>query len=184
MARLIEKYASKLENLPAQETSLIELMRNKNAFEKMFTLLLDKREELRMAEFSKLQDIIIVDPARIPLMPITPRKTLNAVLGIFLGLIIGVTTVFAQDFLDKKISNIDDFEKQYPYPILAILPKFDQNLKNKIVEAKELENRLVVLMEAQLAFRLRNIHGDVIERFQNRNGVCFLMKQSQPNRLW
>jgi len=153
LARLIEKSASKLENLPSQETALIELMRNKNAYEKMFTLLLDKREELRLAEFSKLQDLIIIDPARTPFEPVSPRKALNFVLGIFLGLAIGFTAIFIQEFLNKKISSVDDFEKQYPYPILAVLPKFDQELKNKIESADDLENRLVVLMEDQLAFR-------------------------------
>ncbi|MDX1702633.1 MAG: hypothetical protein R3250_18525, partial [Melioribacteraceae bacterium] len=66
---MMSKYEVKLEQLPGQENKLVRLVREKDVYEKMFTLLLDKREEMRLAELSKLQDIIIVDPAREPVSP-------------------------------------------------------------------------------------------------------------------
>jgi len=54
--RLIRQYSDKIGNLPQKSSELIQLTRNKNVYEKMFTLLLDKREEFRLAELSKMQD--------------------------------------------------------------------------------------------------------------------------------
>lgn len=153
LRKLIRQYGSKIEKLPLQESELAKMIREKNVHEKMYNLLMDKREELRVAEYSELQDIIIIDSASLPYQPVAPKKKLNLVLGTVLGLFVGIIGVFVQEFLDKKITSIDEVEKQYQFPILAILPEYDKNLLKQINEAKVLENRLVTLMEDQLAFR-------------------------------
>ncbi len=187
LSRLIERYAAKLENLPGQETALIELIRNKNAFEKMFTLLLNKREELRMAEFSKLQDIVIVDPARQPFKPVSPRKRLNIILGLFVGLIAGVIVIFVQEFLERKITNIDELEKQYSTPILAIIPEYSKELNKSIMLADELcmkngKHRLVNLMENQgeylESYRLLRTR---LFRFFNNGNKAFIFTSSEAD---
>ena len=49
ITNLMSKYEVKLEMLPAKENRLARLLRQKNVYEKINTLLLDKREEMRMA---------------------------------------------------------------------------------------------------------------------------------------
>ncbi|MCK7528650.1 MAG: hypothetical protein MZV64_69390 [Ignavibacteriales bacterium] len=56
---LMSGYDVKMQQLPAQETQMARLVREKDVYEKIFKLLLDKREEMRVAELSQLQDIII-----------------------------------------------------------------------------------------------------------------------------
>jgi capsular exopolysaccharide synthesis family protein len=149
---LINTYNAKIEKLPEQETRLAELMREKNVYEKMFKVLIDKREELRIAEFSKLQDLIIVDPASWPRAPIAPRKIFNLLLGAILGLVFGFAIAFVQELLDKKVKTISDVENEHPYPILAILPKYSKNIHKKIIEASDTDNRLVTLMGDELVY--------------------------------
>jgi capsular exopolysaccharide synthesis family protein len=152
LRNLINKYAGKIEKLPEQETRLIELVRSKTVYEKMFTLLLDKREELRMSEFSKLQDIIVVDYAHIPLKPIAPRKKLNMAVGLMLGVIMGLALTLVWEYFDKKFTSIDEFEKTYPFSVLAILPKYDKELTKKIKESEDAKGKLVTLMRDQIIF--------------------------------
>ncbi|MCB0744463.1 MAG: hypothetical protein KDC67_11205, partial [Ignavibacteriae bacterium] len=83
---IIAKYSADLEKLPEQESKLASLMRQKEAYEKMYTLLLQKREEMRVAELSKLQDIIILDKAIEPIKPIAPNKKLNLLFASLFGL--------------------------------------------------------------------------------------------------
>ena len=64
LENLIAKYQAKVHNVPKEETDLAALTRNAESAEKMFNVLLDKREELRVKEVSQLQDILIVDPGR------------------------------------------------------------------------------------------------------------------------
>ena len=58
--RLIRRYSKKIETLPEKNSELIQLTRSKTVYEKMFTLLLDKREEFRLEELSKMHDIVII----------------------------------------------------------------------------------------------------------------------------
>jgi len=152
LIRLIEKYSSKIEKLPDQETVLVELMRAKNVHEKMFTLLLDKREELRMAEFSKLQDIVIVDSAQLAFKPISPRKILNIGLGIIFGFIVGLVGMVLQEFFEKRITTVEEIEHKYSYPVLAVIPQYSKQIQKRIRQAQKAEDRLVNLMENQEIF--------------------------------
>ncbi len=153
LTRLMNKNNSELASLPEQASQLAELMRNQTVHEKMYTLLLGKREELRVAEYSKLQDIVVIDPAHIPFRPVAPKKRLLLVLGAFLGLIIAIIGVFIQEFFNKKISNIDVIEKRFSLPILAIFPNYDKDLINRINDVIDNEKPFVTLMDDQPAFR-------------------------------
>lgn len=147
--KLIEKYSIKMENLPSQEARLAELLRDKNVYEKMYSLLMDKREELRVAEFSKLQDIVIIDPAPLPLEPVFPRRNLNLLLSIIAGSLIGITIISIQEFIEKRVVSIDEFENSFNIPILTILPVYTKETLQKISESKKLDDHLVTLMNDQ-----------------------------------
>jgi capsular exopolysaccharide synthesis family protein len=151
--RLIGRYSKKIENLPEQNSELIQLTRNKNVYEKMFTLLLDKREEFRLAELSKMQDIIIIESAQISHKPVRPRKILNISIALILGIMVGFGIIFTKGFFEKRITTIEDFEKIAPYPLLTIIPKYNNKLLRDINQAHIYNNRLVTLMEDQSFFR-------------------------------
>jgi capsular exopolysaccharide synthesis family protein len=148
----INKYSERERNLPGHETKLVELMRNKNAYEKIFTLLLDKREEMRMAELSKLQDIVIVNSARLPIMPVLPRKRFNVIVGFFLGIIIGSIIIIWQEFRNKTIQNLAEIEKGFQIPILAILPKYNRALEKKIRNGFNFENHTDIFRDPRLGY--------------------------------
>jgi len=151
--RLIRRYSDKLENMPGHESELIRLTRDKNVYEKMFTLLLDKREEFRLAELSKLQDIIIVETARVPIEPVGPRKVLNIILSIIIGLVLGVSIVIIKDFFNDKLSTLEEIKSRYPFSILTVVPKYDKALEKIVDNSTDLKEKLVVLMKDQPIYR-------------------------------
>lgn len=150
---MISKYLIKLEKLPRQEAKLASLIRQRDAYEKMYTLLLDKREEIRVAELSKMQDIIILDPATESIKPIYPNKKLNLLVaglfGVFLGLF-GV--VFAQTS-DKKINDISDIERDYNFPILSVVPPFTKKLEEVILTTDIVKKRFVTMAEDHFKYK-------------------------------
>ncbi len=56
----MSKYEVKMRGLPSQENQLAQLMRQRGTYERIFTILLDQREAMRVAELSRMQDITIV----------------------------------------------------------------------------------------------------------------------------
>lgn len=153
ITNLMSKYEVKLEMLPAKENRLARLMRKKNVYEKINTLLLDKREEMRMAELSKLQDIAVVDPAYEPLKPVSPRKVFNLLVAVILGGFVGLVGVFLLELKENKLINLDALEEEFNLPIFAIIPKYSNVIRDRIKNAVESKEKFVTLMDEQEGFR-------------------------------
>ena len=153
ITNLMSKYEVKLEMLPAKENRLARLMRKKNVYEKINNLLLDKREEMRVAELSKLQDITVVDPAHEPLKPIAPRKIFNLFVALILGGLVGLIGVFLLELKDNKLINLDVLEEEFSIPLFAIIPKYSSVIRDRIKNATESKERFVTLMDEQEGFR-------------------------------
>ncbi len=122
---------TKIQQLPAQETQLARLIREKDVYEKIFKLLLDKREEMRVAELSQLQDVTIVDFPFMPVKPIKPKKLLNFLISLILGGFIGVVAVFVNQLMKTKYINIEYLEEELGLPLLALIPNFNKSFLKK-----------------------------------------------------
>ncbi|MBW0765913.1 Wzz/FepE/Etk N-terminal domain-containing protein [Mammaliicoccus fleurettii] len=57
---------------------------------------------------------------------VSPKPLINAVVGVFLGLIIALIFIFLKEILDKRIKTEEDVEEQLNIPVLGTIQKFDQ----------------------------------------------------------
>lgn len=128
LRNVIYNYKQNLSTLPDKELHLAQLLRDKEVNEKIYTMLLQKREEAKIAEAEKVGNIRIIDPAMAPTSPIKPRKTLNLVIGIIFGLVSSLTLIFFLEFMDKSIKTVEDVEQLAELGVLGIIPKI--NLQN------------------------------------------------------
>jgi capsular exopolysaccharide synthesis family protein len=150
---ILGKYEGRMASLPARESQLAGLMRQKDVFEKIFTLLLDKREEMRMAELSKLQDIAIVDPAFEPLNPVSPKTFLNVAVGLLIGLLLGILGVFIAELKAHKLVKLDELEEAFNIPIMAIIPSFTEEIKKQLEKSTNVEDKFVTMMEEEVGVK-------------------------------
>lgn len=153
LENLIRQYSQQARAFPANESKLLELTRNRNVYEKMFVLLLDKREEMRIAELSKLQDIVIVAPATTPLQPVSPRKFFNLAVALILGTLLSLLTVIFLEFRSGKIRTLAEIEEGFHMPVLGVLPKYDKPIREKIESGFSVDNHLKILTDGQLGFK-------------------------------
>jgi len=133
---LMSKYEVKMRGLPSQENKLAQLMRQKGTYERIFTILLDQREAMRVAELSKMQDITIVDEARIPLKPFSPNKTMNVISGILLGFVLGLVIILFVEIRRSRFINLDELESEYNTPILSIIPTYSKETIKELASSK------------------------------------------------
>jgi len=150
---LISDYQSKLQKLPFQESTMARLVREKEVYVKIFTLLLDKREEMRVAELSQLQDIIIVDPPYQPLKPVKPRKMFNMAVALFLGGFLGILCIFVIELSKTRLIELDYLESDFRIPILALIPKYTKNIAKKIKKPTSIEDHFAALSADNLGVR-------------------------------
>ena len=139
LKEVIDNYKRNLNTLPDKELHLAQLMRDKEVNEKIYTLLLEKKQEAKIAEAEKVGNIRIIDPAKTLYAPVKPRKLLNLIIGFILGSAIGVGLAFLVEFLDDSVKSVEDAEHITDLSVLGSIPKIRSNLKN--VTIKNLKKR-------------------------------------------
>ncbi|MDH5713969.1 MAG: polysaccharide biosynthesis tyrosine autokinase [Candidatus Aminicenantes bacterium] len=126
------------EMLDKQKAEAIELQRNSILYTTLKTEVENKRKLLDSlmkredetgvsAELRDLgtSNIRIVDRAEIPQSAYRPRKKLNIMLSIFVGLMLGTGLAFFLEYLDSSLKNKKDVEIYLNLPTLAIIASLD-----------------------------------------------------------
>ena len=75
----------------------------------------------------RTSNVRIVDRARVPVRPSSPRKARNLALALLLGFGGGIGLAFLFDFLDNSIKTSEDVERYAGLPTLGVVPRFTAN---------------------------------------------------------
>lgn len=138
LKRIIDNYNFSLKSVPEKELELERLIRGKNINEQIYTMLLQKYEEMKIAEAQKIGNIRVIDPAKLPNSPILPRKMLNLIVGLFLGIMVGITWVIISDYLDVSIKSAEYLEDSAKYSVLATIP-YIKNHRKKVKSNQKIQ---------------------------------------------
>jgi capsular polysaccharide biosynthesis protein len=90
-----------------------------------YSLYAKKREEARISEAldrEKVANVSIIDPASVPLSPVSPNRKLNIAMGFFLALFISMATAFGVSFFDSVVHSSGDIERQLEVPVIVSIP--------------------------------------------------------------
>lgn len=71
--------------------------------------------------------------------PSRPRVVLNMALGVFFGLVLGFGMAFFIEYLDTSVKTMEDIERYFALPVLAVVPKGTGVLMDMPPEAPEAE---------------------------------------------
>ncbi|GAG18940.1 unnamed protein product, partial [marine sediment metagenome] len=95
----------------------------------------DEEPEGQLWQASQLNNVRVMDYAKTS-FPIKPPKKQNAALGLLVGIFLGGGLAFFLEYLDTSIRTIEDIEKYLSWPVLSIVPRFDQTLKGKASDSE------------------------------------------------
>jgi tyrosine-protein kinase Etk/Wzc len=118
----VEKYNQKMSIVPDTELQLARMERSFVIDEKTYTMLIQKHEDAKIAERSKIGIIRIIEDAHLPGAPIKPNKRMNLMIAIALGLGLGIGSALLLHALDSKIRTFDDIKKFVNLPVLGTIP--------------------------------------------------------------
>jgi tyrosine-protein kinase Etk/Wzc len=139
----LASYEANIRRLPQAERDLAKLTRISKVNADIYTFLLQKHEEARIARASTLSNINVVDPAVIPGKPVKPKKAQYLFLGLLLAMALGIGLAFFEEYLDDTIKSADEAKRIMGMPLLAVIPRIssleagDKKAKNMIVTQHE-----------------------------------------------
>lgn len=122
LKRALEEYERGLQTLPEKELQLAQLMRAQKVNEQIYLMLHQRYQEARITEAGQLGNIRVIDPAELPRSPVRPRKQLNLILGVIVGLTLGTGLAFLFESLDVSLRTVEDVENQTTLSVLGLVP--------------------------------------------------------------
>jgi polysaccharide chain length determinant protein (PEP-CTERM system associated) len=151
---VMSNYEARVEAAPTRESELIELTRDYTTLQQVYSTLLTKREDSKVAvNLERRQageQFRILDAARVPERPFSPNRLLMNLVGAVAGLAIGLGLAGLLEFLDTSLRTDDDVVTAVSLPVLAMIPLMVTSLE----ERQKLRGRWLVVASAATAVAL------------------------------
>lgn len=122
--RLIGKYEAQLKTLPNAEREMAALTRKSEVNGDLYSFLLKKHEEARIAQAGIVGNIRIVEAGSLPLKPASPNKPRALALALIAGLLLGAGFAFVAEYFDDTLSAAEDIETRFGLGVFGEIPVF------------------------------------------------------------
>src|SRR5512133_145457 len=124
----IARNRSLLQTIPAAKAKLEDLEREKLSQKTLYEAMLSRQGQSEVSKQMTVQDkstvFRVVDPAVLPIKPVSPDRIRLILLGILAGIGTGLGLVILKDQLDDTVKGVD-MAKTFGLPILAVIPRID-----------------------------------------------------------
>ncbi|MDO8965714.1 polysaccharide biosynthesis tyrosine autokinase [Algoriphagus sp.] len=116
--RTIER---EINSLPATERQLLSYTRQFTINENIYIYFLQKKAEAEITQASNMPSNMILDYGKSGQLPVAPKRSLNLLIGLILGLILPIGFITIKDFLNTKIEDPKELEKQIKVPLIGMI---------------------------------------------------------------
>ncbi len=98
------------------------LKREYETNQQLYENLLQRLKEAGVSAGLRSNNVHVVDRARPPLAAVRPRKALNILLSLVVGLVLGCVLAIFNDYLDNSVKTPEEVEQLVGLPALGIIP--------------------------------------------------------------
>jgi capsular exopolysaccharide synthesis family protein len=166
-----DKLSKEISKLPRTELNMVSMQRKFNLTDAIYTFLLQKRSEAEITMASNIPDYEILEPARETSTTIlSPKKKLNLIAAIFLGLMFPTAFIILKKFFNEKITGVSDVEHLLGRSILSIIYSNSYRYEAVVNESPG----------SSIAESFRNLRSSLFLRFKSEKVKVILITSSQP----
>lgn len=112
-----------LKELPDLQRRYLQLYREVEVKQQLYTALLNSYQQLRIAKAGEIGNVRIVDTAVEPIEPIAPKKLQILILSIFLGGFLGTLLALLRNMMHSGIKDSSQIENELDLPVYATVPR-------------------------------------------------------------
>src|SRR3990167_200513 len=114
---------STLKELPDLQRRYLQLYREVEVKQQLYTALLNSYQQLRIAKAGEIGNVRIVDTAIEPVEPIKPKKLQVLILSLFLGGFLGTLLALLRNMMRSGIKDSTQIENELDLPVYATVPR-------------------------------------------------------------
>ena len=141
---IVGAYTARAEAVPTRESEMAELTRDYETLQTMYSTLLSKKEESKIAANLERRQIgeqfKLLDPARMAEKPFSPNRQRINEIGMVSGVALGIALIALLEFRDKSFKTDDEVLSVLNLPVLAVVP-----LMQSAVERQKINRRRLFL---------------------------------------
>jgi len=127
-----------LKKLPDLQRRYLQLYREVEVKQQLYTALLNSYQQLRIAKAGEIGNVRIVDTAVEPIEPIAPKKLQILILSIFLGGFLGTLLALLRNMMRSGIKDSTEIENNLDLPVYATVPRSPvQESRIKLLKKKK-----------------------------------------------
>ncbi len=122
----LKEYQAELEKLSQNEAQYKRLLQEIEVDRKNYQTYLEKLENSRISEAmdaAKIASVRLIEPAKPPLEPVSPKKKLNLLIAFVFGIFGGLGLAFFTEYLNDSLERPEDIENFMNVPVLTSIPK-------------------------------------------------------------
>lgn len=112
-------YSSAMRTIPQREKKLVDINRQRNIVEGIYTFLLQKREDLALSHAASIPSTTIVDQADASDRPVTPQPKKIYLLAFALPIIAGIGIITLKETFNNKVLFRHELESLTSYPVVG-----------------------------------------------------------------
>lgn len=145
MSVYLDSYQRDLLNIPAKYSELSRLDLALSVKKDVYKSLLEYMTQVEVAESMTLSNIKLVEPAEVPEKNEVsfPKKTINVILGAFMGLFWGLAIAFFIEYIDNTLKTPDDLKHIKDLPLLGFIPQSKEMKKNLTIASLDVNSPMV-----------------------------------------
>ena len=98
------------------------LKREVDSSRQLYEAMLQRVKQAGLATAMRASNVLVVDPAKPPLLPYRPSIPINSAIGLFSGVFLGFGFVLLRERVDRRISAPGDSQTYLELPELGVIP--------------------------------------------------------------
>jgi uncharacterized protein involved in exopolysaccharide biosynthesis len=129
------RYQQRIEMVPTRVSQLTELMRDYSTLQTMYSSLLSKREESKIAADLERRQVgeqfKLLDPARVAERPFAPNRQRMIAIGAAAGLALGIGLIALLEYRDRSFRTDSEVVKELALPVLVVVPLMESDTERQ-----------------------------------------------------
>ena len=121
----------------AGRDELVRLQSDLGQYRASYASVLQSYEALRVAEARSVSNVVQVEPAVEPTIPVRPRTTVNTLLAAVVGAMLAVGVVFLIEYLDDTIKTPDEVMRATELPLVGLISRIEDEADGEPYAARQ-----------------------------------------------